>query len=679
MPNNNSLNNSQRPTVHNIPDFREKDEYWCNVPREKMQLLNKMARETGDWLTSAKKIVPDYVEHFANFYRADGQFLWPTNKDSVILDAGSMWGGITLPAAQYHKDVYAVDKTMETLELLDIRAKQMGLHNIHPVAASLKKLPFKDNFFDLIILNGVLEWVALEDNIILSKQWRARGKGLKFQQSKKYSENPKQMQIQVLKELNRVLKPGGALYLAIENRVGYTYLLGLPDDHMNLPFICFLPRFLARAITKLILRCDYRTYVYTIKGYRNLLKQSGFSKDYFYGVFDHYINPKQVIPLELIKSLKRELFNNRKWQLRWVGKIIPGWLLKTLSPSVVALVWKSPAPSTYEPRIKQIFRQANLIQGDCADFKVAQSRSRIENNLPVNYLVYTDNSKIPKYFCKISRGNQLAGVLKNEAENLRSANAALKQSDLIASIPQLIYFGQIDGITFLVTKYIKAKKSKFNPNSRLTSRNLKQLDKEINLAMQFLVKFQQGTAKKLVDAGEYLENIVLSQTQKLKEKGLYSQATEQSLSSLLQDIKGLKDVVLPLGAVHGDFDFFYNIMFTGKEVKVLDFEHYESEGLPFLDFITLIFNPILMSFDHTKKKVSLGEILGSPRIKDYLRAWFKKYARLSELSPGLLRLAPALAALEQKTKHYPDSRNPNSFPMFEQKAFEEMLKLRMDL
>jgi len=44
-----------------------------------------------------------------------------------------------------------------------------------------------------------------------------------------------------------------------------------------------------------------------------------------------------------------------------------------------------------------------------------------------------------------------------------------------------------------------------------------------------------------------------------------------------------------------------------------------------------------------------------------------------------LRLAPAIAALEQKTKNYPESRNPESFPIYNQKAFKEMLALRINL
>jgi 2-polyprenyl-3-methyl-5-hydroxy-6-metoxy-1,4-benzoquinol methylase len=163
--------NRTYPIRHGIPDFRDEDDYWCNVSREKMRHLNRRAEETGDWLNSAREIIPEYAAHSIPFCRADSQFLWPTNKDSTVLDAGSMWGGLAIPAAQFHREVYAVDKTIETLEFMSIRAKQMGLSNIYAVASSLQRLPFRDNYFDLVVLNGVLEWVAFDQDVVLEKHW----------------------------------------------------------------------------------------------------------------------------------------------------------------------------------------------------------------------------------------------------------------------------------------------------------------------------------------------------------------------------------------------------------------------------------------------------------------------------------------------------------------------------
>ncbi|OGD85608.1 hypothetical protein A2164_00785 [Candidatus Curtissbacteria bacterium RBG_13_35_7] len=270
-------------------------------------------------------------------------------------------------------------------------------------------------------------------------------------------------------------------------------------------------------------------------------------------------------------------------------------------------------------------------------------------------------------------------TLKTEATNLKSINSLLKDKELGSSLPQLVYYGTIDGITFLVTRYLQSEKSKFNFNSRLTSRNIKQLDKEINQAIEFISKFQQQTIKRKVDAVRYLLSIVKTQSKKLDKQDLITKEVKTSLDDLINEIKKLKGIDLPIVSIQGDFDFFYNIMFNKDGLKVFDFEHYESEGLPFLDFITLVFNPLLVSYEHQKKSISLTEIVDKPNLKDYLKNWFNKYSELTGLPKKMLRLAPALAALEQKTKNYPESRDPDSFPIYKQKAFKEMLALRVNL
>ena len=408
------------PIIDGIPDFRERDEYWCNVSREKMQELNRITRETGHWVQSAKRIVPQYADHFIPFDRADMLFIWPTTKDSIILDAGSMWGGLTIPAAQYHKQVYAVDKTLETLSFLRLRAEQMGFDNIYPMASGLRKLPFPDDYFDLVILNGVLEWVAFDQEVILEKHW-----GKRRDDKATYVENPKQVQLRVLREINRVLKAGGCLYLAIENRIGYIYLLGYPDDHMNIPFICLMPRFLANAITKWKLNCEYRTYVYTIPGYASLLRESGFGSMDFHGAFNHYINPTEVIPLDLIKNLKEEIVSRHR-RARPFLRCIPKGLFKYLTPSVVAIATKGSSSPSNEPRITRLLKNAEPLGQNCSGLKIRKSRSRPGSDLTVNYLIYCGHKERPTFFCKICRSREATDILEDESQNLRTVNALLE-------------------------------------------------------------------------------------------------------------------------------------------------------------------------------------------------------------------------------------------------------------
>ncbi|MFA5878127.1 MAG: class I SAM-dependent methyltransferase [Candidatus Staskawiczbacteria bacterium] len=675
--------NQKHKIVNCVPDLREKDEYWCNVSRVKMKELNKMAKESGDWLEAAKKVVPQYSGHFVPFHRADCQFLWPTTKESVILDAGSMWGGITIPAAQYHKEVYAVDKTIETLEFLNIRAEQMGFSNIYPLAASLENLPFPDNFFDLVVLNGVLEWVGLDEDVVLEKQWQGTGRGLRLGKRKKYSENPVQMQRKVLREINRVLKPGGNLYLAIENRIGYIYLVGWPDEHMNLPFICFLPRFLANFITKLLLNSEYRTYVYTIFGYRSLLEESGFSGTNIYGAFNHYIDANEVIPLELVTSLKKKIRENSRWQLKPLLGLIPSGLLKYLSPSLICLAHKG-SKLNHEARIKQIFRKVGVISGICTDFKAVKWDSRLGNDLPVNYLVYTDGSKIPTYFCKICRDKQSIDILKKEAENLKSANALFRDKEIELRIPKLVYFGTIDGVTILITNYLLGDKVKFFFWDKLknlsllsaryaTKKWLERVNPIMKQAIFFLNDFQKNSTTETVNAVLYIDNQIVEHLEKIGKNNLLNDRVLKLTEEIREKVRlfGKEELALCLG--HGDYDL-CNILTLGDKINIVDFEHMEEKGLPFFDLGNLLFSPLVAQWKKVGGGLKLKEFSEIYGWSGKIYKWVKYYSEISGIPMDILKFLPPLVALEQNAKEYPKYRDPYTYPMYGEKILEEMLQ-----
>jgi len=641
-----------------------------------MRQLNRLAKDTGDWLGAAKKVLPQYAGHFIPFDRADCQFLWPTAKDSRILDAGSMWGGITIPAAQFHGEVYAVDKTMETLEFLKLRAEQMGFNNIYAVAAGLQSLPFRDNFFDLVVLNGVLEWVAFEEEIILEKHWRKFGRGLRPTKSIRYTEDARTMQLRVLQEMQRVLKPGGCLYLAIENRIGYIYLAGYPDDHMNIPFICFLPRVVANAITKLILKCEYRTYVYTIPGYRSLLEESGFRCGDFYGAFMHYINPSEIVPLNLIKNLKEKILSTKRGLNKIILRFFPKGLLKWFSPSLITIAVKNTSQPNNEPRLNQLLRKTGLLGNSSTAIRIVKCDTRAGNGLTVNYRVYSDDADKPKYFCKVCRSLHTHHALDVESTNLKTIGSLFENTELASNIPKLLYYGTIDNITFMVTEFIEARNSAFDFNSRLKTK-LKYLDKEIRMAIEFLASFQRYTATRQIEAAPYLLSVLESNKKILKERYLLTRDIEISIDKLQDEVKQLGGLTISLSAQHGDYDFFYNILFGENGVRVVDFEHVERDALPFLDFATLLFNPILVSYEYKQNNLPLSALLGKYRLQNYLDGWFGLYAKLSGLPKELLSLVPPLAALEQRTKKYPSHRNPETFPI--NMAFEEMLTSRVAL
>jgi hypothetical protein len=95
----------------------------------------------------------------------------------------------------------------------------------------------------------------------------------------------------------RVLKPGGILSLGIENRTLPYYFFGKRDPHCGLPFVTVLPRRLANIYSKKKAGKPYRSYLYSSKGYRKLLKGCGFSKIEIFSSLPSYNYPHDLIPL----------------------------------------------------------------------------------------------------------------------------------------------------------------------------------------------------------------------------------------------------------------------------------------------------------------------------------------------------------------------------------------------
>ncbi|MFC1991150.1 class I SAM-dependent methyltransferase [Chloroflexota bacterium] len=641
-----------------------------------MRKINNRSRESGDWLGTAKELIPQYLGAIEPFDRADAQFLWPTSADSRILDAGSMWGGLTLPVAQYCKEIFALDKTIETLAFLKIRAQQMGFSNVHAVASTVHNLPFPDRYFDMVILNGVLEWTAFDQEVVLENHW-----GKKRTDSAEYSKNPRQVQLEVLKEIRRVLKPGGHMHLAIENSIGYQYLIGVPDDHVNIKYVSFLPRFLANAITRWKLNCEYRTYTYSLPGYNHLLIEAGFQNTKYYGAFSHYIRPSEIIPVNLVRHWKKTVLpiNDKTWPKKTAINIFPSRLLKYVSPSFIMIAETAGGESPKEARIMQLLRKTGLLHGSVSsDMKVVKTKGRSGSYHAANFLVYDKDEIKPVYFFKICRNNQYRDILKDEANNLTMANKLLKDTELHSRIPKLQYFGTIDNITILITQFLEGEPTRFNPGGSITESNLRKFDESIQMGIKFLAKFQEYTRVKEVNATSYLLSVIEKQKELLNSEGKFTISVDTQIRELTEVIGTFKDLTLPICALHGDFDFFYNILFDSSNVSVVDFEHFEPEGLPFLDLATLIYNPILIAWQSLEEDISLSSYIDINQLRWYIRKWLNLYAELSGISMEVLKYFVKIAALEQQTKKYPYYRNPNTLPMYPERVFNDLLSLKID-
>ncbi|RMF97827.1 MAG: class I SAM-dependent methyltransferase, partial [Candidatus Schekmanbacteria bacterium] len=212
------------------PDFIDDDFYWGEIPRDYMKEVCEYAKKNG-WIEALekkiRKVNPNIYRYVMSCNRADWRVLLNLDENSVVLDLGAGWGTISSILSDFVGKVYALESIKERVDFIDIR-KEQDNKNIYPVRADFNDPPFFNESFDLIVCNGVLEWVALN----------------------KFDGSPRKVQIDFLKRLYKLLKPKGTLYIGIENRFSYESFNGA-IDHSGLPYTNLLPRFLADIVVRL--------------------------------------------------------------------------------------------------------------------------------------------------------------------------------------------------------------------------------------------------------------------------------------------------------------------------------------------------------------------------------------------------------------------------------------------
>ena len=205
------------------------------------------------------------------------------NANDVCVCLGSDWGAQAFPLTRFYKTVYSVDTEMERLRFQAIRAGAEEVRNLHILRTLPYHLPLADKSVDLVVLSGMLEWIGHLDP----------------------ASSPQKMQLALLTEAKRVLKPGGQLYLGIENRLGVHYFLGA-KDHSGHSFTSLMPRGMASWRVRRSLQkgshpgkaTSYRAYTYSSWGYKNLLRRAGFAHNTIYWAWPSYSYPRMSGPLD---------------------------------------------------------------------------------------------------------------------------------------------------------------------------------------------------------------------------------------------------------------------------------------------------------------------------------------------------------------------------------------------
>ena len=273
-----------------IPIFsKDPNFYYGEIPEEEMNQLLGELEQPGNFEDKFATFIRSKTDQFKDSllryifdpHRSAFSFQLPIHQNSTVLDVGCGWGSISIQLQDKVGQIHGMDLTHSRLRFFNNWLSAKNINNISIVCGGdTQFLPYKDNFFDLVLLNGILEWTPLS-----------------------FEGDPEEVQLNYLREVRRILKDDGYLYLAIENRYGYKYFLGKPDDHSNLLFGSLLPRWMANYYSKLAADKPYRTYTYSFEKYRQLLNQAGFPLETTHSVLPNYRYPQYYVPADIRTSL----------------------------------------------------------------------------------------------------------------------------------------------------------------------------------------------------------------------------------------------------------------------------------------------------------------------------------------------------------------------------------------
>lgn len=268
-----------------VPCFVKDAPYWGELPRDEMRALIDSAKE-GYWKDALKTISQgnreEIISYSSDETRGWWRYLLPGICKGKVLDMGAGLGAITFSLANAGFEVVAVDPVIERAIFLAIRRDQDRIHSVQTACASALELPFPDGSFDIVIMNGVLEWLGLAETSI----------------------SPDKVQKRALQNVFNVLKPAGILYMAIENRISAIYFLGFKDPHSGLRFTTLMPRKMADWYSLLRLKIGYKTYIYSKFGYQKMLQKTGFKEISFFLPLPSYRNFEVIIPMHERKIAK---------------------------------------------------------------------------------------------------------------------------------------------------------------------------------------------------------------------------------------------------------------------------------------------------------------------------------------------------------------------------------------
>lgn len=559
------------PVNDDIVDFRlgRKDYYFNPIPREEMRKLNS-GYSPDRWNETVRQFLsfaPSKGGWIDNLV-VDGRYAWKVFLDLApglkMLDLGCGLGNLSKNLAPHVGKLYAMDLTYERLGFAKNRFATFNRDDDIALLAAgdSARLPFRDSSMDIVVLSGVLEWVGqgdmseYDEGSKLGRLWR----GLLSPIGRR---SPRRLQLDFLKEIRRILKESGQLFVGIENRLNHEYFAGRPDHHSSLPYGALLPRMLANLYSLYRNRQPYRTYTYSLGGYRQLMKDAGFNESEFVSLHQGYSFVEEMIPASGDFGFwEPEKEDGLKLRLKRLPHFAPAFGIISGTRG--------------RPRNRLLNEVLDHVAAGLAEPAGTIRVTKLEVSSKDKLIVHALRGDSPT-FIKLPFSAEALQAEQNNHERLkwlREHRSALREY-----VPLALFHGETAHQNFFVETGVDG------AALATKAREGNDVLDCIRVGLGFLERLNpvDELESKMLDAEVY-EELITTRLTRLKEIIAPDQVTR------LEDMfrRYLEDARFPHGLVHGDYSA-SNVLLSDGEVRgVLDWEESQSRGIPAIDAVCLL-------------------------------------------------------------------------------------------
>lgn len=314
------------PIREGVPYFLAGEPIESSETAAQLCRLNRLCDEKG-WRVAIQEVYganSNLYRYVTDLSRTAFIELLPLTAQSVVLEIGPGLGQFTAGLAARAAWVYALEVVPGQALFTAKRCAQLGAANVSVACGGDDcRFPYVSNSFDVVVCSLVLEWCASRNE----DEWLG------------------QSQERFVREVARVLKPGGCFYLMTKNRFALRLLLGGRDEHAEgMRFGSAQPRWLM--IWRLRRRGLRRPrgVLYSHAELARMLRDAGLTELRSFWAMPEMRYPTRFVPAEghSIREARRQggLEQGERRLTRLLMPWIPAGLVKYVTPGLTFLARK---------------------------------------------------------------------------------------------------------------------------------------------------------------------------------------------------------------------------------------------------------------------------------------------------------------------------------------------------